>query len=110
MRTRPLAFIAVGILLTSLVPSVSGSASDARAVVAPPRSYLDARLPIGRRVEDLLGRMTLEEKIGQMTQAERGAVAGDPTLIAELGLGSVLSGGGSTPTPNTPAAWVAMVN
>ena len=53
--------------------------------------------------------MTLEEKIGQMTQAERGAVAGDPQVIAELGLGSVLSGGGST-TPNTPAAWVAMVN
>ena len=109
MRTRPLAFIAVGILLTSLVPSVSGSASDARPVVGAP-AYLDPALPIGRRVNDLLGRMTLEEKIGQMTQAERGAVADDPTLIAELGLGSVLSGGGSTPTPNTPAAWVEMVN
>jgi hypothetical protein len=46
--------------------------------------------------------MTLEEKVGQMTQAERGAVAGDPSVIATLGLGSVLSGGGSTPTPNTP--------
>jgi beta-glucosidase len=54
--------------------------------------------------------MTLEEKIGQMTQAERGAVAGDPSVIAQWGLGSVLSGGGSTPTPNTPAAWVEMVN
>ena len=54
--------------------------------------------------------MTLEEKIGQMTQAERGAVAGDPSQIATLRLGSVLSGGGSTPTPNTPAAWVDMVN
>jgi beta-glucosidase len=31
-------------------------------------------------------------------------------LIATLRLGSVLSGGGSTPTPNTPAAWVDMVN
>ena len=30
--------------------------------------------------------------------------------IAVFLLGSVLSGGGSTPTPNTPAAWVAMVN
>ncbi len=28
--------------------------------------YLDARLPIERRVEDLLARMTLEEKVGQM--------------------------------------------
>ncbi len=28
--------------------------------------YLDARLPVERRVEDLLARMTLEEKVGQM--------------------------------------------
>jgi beta-glucosidase len=29
-------------------------------------------------VADLLGRMTLEEKIGQMTQAERGVVPATP--------------------------------
>ena len=109
MRTRSLRLITVGGLLMSLVPSFAGADSDARPVADPP-AYLDARLPIGHRINDLLQRMTLEEKIGQMTQAERGAVAGDPTMIAELGLGSVLSGGGSTPTPNTPAAWVAMVN
>src|SRR5262249_15800859 len=42
--------------------------------------YLNARLPIDVRVADLMGRMTLEEKIGQMTQAERGAVTNDPTV------------------------------
>jgi beta-glucosidase len=31
-------------------------------------------------------------------------------LVAGLGLGSVLSGGGSVPANNTPAGWVAMVN
>ncbi|GIM93748.1 glycoside hydrolase family 3 protein [Paractinoplanes toevensis] len=72
--------------------------------------YLDSRLPVGRRVEDLLRRMTLDDKIGQMTQAERGAMAPDPAQVASLRLGSVLSGGGSVPTPNTPAAWVEMVN
>ena len=72
--------------------------------------YLNARLPVDKRVNDLLARMTLEEKIGQMTQAERGAVADNPSLIAQWQLGSVLSGGGSTPPTNTPAAWVAMVN
>ena len=46
--------------------------------------------------------MTLNEKIGQMTQAERGAVADDPTLIAQWNLGSVLSGGGSTPDAEHP--------
>ena len=72
--------------------------------------YLDSRLPIARRVADLMSRMTLDDKIGQMTQAERGAVAPEPAQITALRLGSVLSGGGSVPTPNTPAAWVDMVN
>jgi beta-glucosidase len=115
MRSRSrTAFIGIGILVVSLVPTVptsagSSTASNASAVAAGP-VYLNPHMAVGRRVADLLGRMTLEEKIGQMTQAERGAVADDPEVIAELGLGSVLSGGGSTPTPNTPAAWVAMVN
>jgi len=72
--------------------------------------YLDRRRPIDKRVTDLLQRMTLVEKIGQMTQAERGAVFDDPTLIAQWQLGSVLSGGGSTPPENTPEAWLEMVN
>ncbi|MFC4150145.1 glycoside hydrolase family 3 N-terminal domain-containing protein [Micromonospora mangrovi] len=72
--------------------------------------YLDRRLPVRRRVDDLLARMTLAEKIGQMTQAERAAVADDPGRVARWQLGSVLSGGGSTPASNTPAAWVEMVN
>ena len=38
--------------------------------------------------------MTLAEKIGQMTQAERLGLQ-SPAQIADLGLGSVLSGGGS---------------
>ncbi|MEU3295606.1 glycoside hydrolase family 3 N-terminal domain-containing protein [Streptomyces longwoodensis] len=71
--------------------------------------YLDAKLPVRRRVADLLSRMSLEEKAGQMTQAERGAM-GAPGDIAAYGLGSLLSGGGSTPTPNTPAAWAKMID
>jgi beta-glucosidase len=71
--------------------------------------YLDRHESVDRRVADLMRHMTLEEKIGQMTQAERGAVADDPSLIAQWKLGSVLSGGGSTPKNNTPAAWVEMI-
>ena len=33
--------------------------------------YKDPKQPIGARVKDLLARMTLAEKIGQMTQIER---------------------------------------
>ncbi|MFI9815367.1 glycoside hydrolase family 3 protein [Saccharothrix variisporea] len=54
--------------------------------------------------------MTLAEKVGQMTQAERSAVDGDPELITRLGLGSVLSGGGSGPASNTPQGWADMVD
>jgi beta-glucosidase len=72
--------------------------------------YLNPRAPTARRVDDLLGRMTLAEKVGQMTQAERAEVATDPTPISQLGLGSILSGGGSVPTPNTPQAWADMVD
>ncbi|HEY5881394.1 MAG TPA: glycoside hydrolase family 3 protein, partial [Nakamurella sp.] len=73
-------------------------------------AYRDPTLPVEQRVRDLLGRMTLKEKVGQMTQAERGAATDDPTLVTEIFLGSVLSGGGSVPTPNTPEAWADMVD
>jgi beta-glucosidase len=71
--------------------------------------YLDDGLPTAQRVQDLLGRMSLAEKAGQMAQAERLGLK-SPDQIATLGLGSVLSGGGSTPAGNTPEAWAAMVD
>jgi beta-glucosidase len=37
-------------------------------------------------------------------------VTGDPSLVTTWKLGSLLSGGGSTPTPNTPEAWADMVD
>ncbi|RSN45400.1 beta-glucosidase [Actinomadura sp. WAC 06369] len=98
----------LALAVTAAVPS---------AIAAPPvlaqerpAPYLNPRLPVEKRVDDLLGRMTLAEKAGQMTQAERGAVAGDPEMITRLGLGSVLSGGGSTPASNTPEGWADMVD
>ncbi|MFI2361765.1 glycoside hydrolase family 3 N-terminal domain-containing protein [Promicromonospora sp. NPDC019610] len=72
--------------------------------------YLDPRLSTKKRVADLLKRMTLAEKVGQMTQAERANVTSDPAAITELGLGSVLSGGGSTPAENTPEAWADAID
>jgi len=72
--------------------------------------YLDRNLPVAARVKDLVSRMTLAEKIGQMTQAERAAVDTDRGLISTWNLGSLLSGGGSTPPTNDPAAWADMVD
>jgi beta-glucosidase len=94
---------AAALAMTVAAPSAAPGATD----VLP---YEDPSQPVPARVADLLSRMTLEEKVGQMTQAERGAVSDDPSRITEWKLGSVLSGGGSTPTPNTPEAWADMVD
>lgn len=73
------------------------------------RLYQDASKPVAERVADLLGRMSLEDKLGQMTQAERLAL-GSPSDVATYRLGSLLSGGGSVPAPNTPTAWADMID
>src|SRR6185437_11167011 len=73
-------------------------------------AYMNPHLPVRFRVKDLLSRMTLAEKVGQMTQAERAPIEGEPAQLTELGVGSVLSGGGSVPTPNTPEGWANMVD
>jgi beta-glucosidase len=78
-------------------------APNANAAVLP---YQDPSLPVASRVTDLLARMTLDEKIGQMTQAERGQVTAADLTNSRLG--SLLSGGGSGPASNTPAAWADM--
>jgi beta-glucosidase len=58
-------------------------------------------------IDRLLGEMTLAEKVGQMTQVEKYSIT--PDEVAEHGIGSVLSGGGGNPTPNTPETWTEMV-
>ncbi len=53
-------------------------------------------------LEQLIERMTLLEKIGQMTQVDvKSLLEG---AVREFGIGSVLSGGGGNPTPNNPGA------
>lgn len=52
----------------------------------------------------LLAEMTLEEKIGQMTQPDQEFLKSDDH-IRDYMFGSMLSGGGSDPDTNTFAAW-----
>ena len=44
----------------------------------PSSQYMDPEAAIQDRVEDLLVRMTLAEKIGQMTQVEKNSITPDP--------------------------------
>ncbi|KAF5183122.1 Beta-glucosidase bogh3b [Thalictrum thalictroides] len=71
--------------------------------------YKDAKQPINVRIKDLMSRMTLEEKIGQMTQIDR--VNATSEIMKQYSLGSLLSGGGSVPRLQATAEdWVNMVN
>ncbi|MEU4565285.1 glycoside hydrolase family 3 N-terminal domain-containing protein [Micromonospora sp. NPDC023956] len=106
MRTRSISRhrAALGALTTALLGASLALVPPARAAVPVP--YLDPALPVAARVDDLLGRMTLDDKLGQMTQGERGSVA--PGDVTTYRLGSILSGGGSAPNPNTPTGWADM--
>ena len=76
---------------TSSRPAVAGRVSD-----------------IEERVRELLSRMSLDQKIGQMTQPERMHIS--PAEVKRYHIGSVLSGAGSCPGENRPADWVAMTD
>src|SRR4029078_7099092 len=70
--------------------------------------YLDPSLPVATRVADLLGRMTLDEKIGQMTQSEQ--QTSSPADVTSLFIGSVLSGADSSLGSPTAAAWADLID
>jgi beta-glucosidase len=116
LRTRA-ARIGLAVTLT-----VSGLALSATGASAQSR-YLDPNASTPARVSDLIKRMTLEEKVGQLTQPAVLTMQGDcqwsggtltescmKHVLGDLKAGSVLSGGGETPPKNTPKDWADMVN
>lgn len=71
--------------------------------------YKDPNQPVEARIKDLLSRMTLKEKAGQMTQIERRAAT--PSVLKDLSIGSILSAGGSGPFDKALSAdWADMVD
>ncbi|VFR02992.1 unnamed protein product [Cuscuta campestris] len=71
--------------------------------------YKDPKQPVEDRIRDLMERMSLAEKIGQMTQIERNVAT--PDVMNQSFIGSVLSGGGSVPKQNASAKdWTDMVD
>jgi beta-glucosidase len=101
-------FIGVVFISLILLPFLSCGLDKTKKVPKASAVYKNANAEINDRVEDLLSRMTLEEKIGQMTQIEIGSISSGS--VKALFLGSVLSGGGGTPAKNTPEAWCDMID
>lgn len=56
--------------------------------------YKDSSLPVDARVEDLLARMTVAEKVGQMAQIERSIASG--SVMKKYFLGNLFSASRST--------------
>jgi beta-glucosidase len=89
-------FVLTAFLSLSFVSSLS----------AQPFPYQDSTLSVDQRVTDLIGRMTLDEKIGQMMQVDLSGAQYHPSILTTNFIGSVLSGGGSDPmTGNTAPSW-----
>ena len=102
----------------SLIALATGT--TALAQVAPSATHVDlAAWPMAASpdvmtdpatlafVEDLMSRMTVEEKVGQVIQADIGSIS--PADLAAYPLGSILAGGNSAPggDERAPAqAWV----
>jgi beta-glucosidase len=75
-------------------------------VFAATLSMLQAANDCDTRVQSLLSQMTLEEKIGQMTQVDMNALK-DKADLQKYCIGSMLNGGDSDPPDITAKGWLA---
>jgi len=129
---RALTVLAAAICVVGLV-AASGLANAGPQAAAPTATYLDPKAPISARVEDLLHRMTLAEKVGQMDQIVVGQLRDktnpadgmchntggnddplQPNCLNEVLVknftGSILAGGTDNPADNTGHGWAAWAN
>jgi beta-glucosidase len=121
-----------GVIVVALAALALGMTAASAPGAGQPR-YLDARASIKDRVDDLLRRMTLAEKVGQMDQIVIGELrdtsppangdcnnAGgnnDPLqtvclqrVLIDYHTGSILSGGTDNPIDNTGKGWAEQYN
>jgi beta-glucosidase len=101
-------------LLASLLLVVSCAIGQPGFSKSSQLPYQNASLPVDQRVSDLLGRMTVAEKVGQLAQvhvAKFKTQADYDEVFGAEKVGSVLSGGGELPgNANTPEAWAEGIN
>jgi beta-glucosidase len=113
---------ALALAVALALPAAACVAAVATATAADPapqklmewpriRSAIAPDPAIEARVAEIVGKMTLAQKIGQMTQAEIKSVT--PDEVRQYYLGSVLNGGGSKPGNNKYAGaadWVTLAD
>lgn len=111
-RLRKISAIAfVLVLIVSLLSGCQDADKDKNAEESPSiteikEKYNDSSLSVDEKVSYLIEIMTLEEKVGQMVQPDRSAAS--PKDVSRYFIGSVFSGGGNAPQPNTMESWLEM--
>ena len=107
------------VLLTCLAASLSASlavtgcsSSEAAAATWPAvKSPIKKDPVIESKIDEWLAKMSIEQKVGQMIQAEIKSISPDDT--AKYHIGSILNGGGSWPTDKADGplgAWLNLAN
>ncbi len=104
------------LMMGSVSTAQTVATSDPQAAVANPSAWPVAASPIAitdarteAAITALMTRMTLEEKVGQLIQADIGSII--PADLARYPIGSILAGGNSAPAANERAPladWVAL--
>jgi beta-glucosidase len=101
----------VFVLIVSLLSGCQDADKDKNVEESPSiteirEKYNDSSLSVDEKVSYLIEIMTLEEKVGQMVQPDRSSAT--PKDVSRYFIGSVLSGGGNAPSPNTMESWLKM--
>src|SRR5215470_7116635 len=95
---------------------VSSPKMDNQAPVVHPKLWPESKSPVGldarieERIDGLLKRMTVEEKVGQVIQPEWKSIS--PAEVAQYHIGSIENGGGAVPGGNKHSSvqdWVNLI-
>jgi beta-glucosidase len=95
---------------------LSATRSDDQPPVVHPKLWPESKSPIGldakieKRIDSLLKRMTVEEKVGQVIQPEWKSIS--PAEVAQYHIGSIENGGGAVPGGNKHSSvqdWVSLI-
>ena len=114
---RPLSCMALAVALALVplsVPAADAGAAD--ATIHPelwpevaPALKMDAAME--KKIQDLLGQLSVEEKVGQVVQGDIASIT--PDDVRKYRLGSIFAGGNSDPGGKynaTPAQWLALAD
>lgn len=102
---RHIVFLALTLVIVSCAPTHERPSDQGPVGQRPTGQAL--YVSFDDQVDELLAQMTLDEKLGQMTQPDQEYFE-DPDHIRQYMMGSVLSGGGSDPVTNSLEDWRAL--